>query len=602
MTSADATTTTMPVLRNAQALGAVVPNIGSLVLDNAARHAAAPAFAERLDGPYRLRSWTDFGEDVQRAAAQWLRLREQAGARWQGRIAFIAGNSYTRHVSELAVMASGMISVPVFAGYPADLLAELLRFSQLDLLVTDQPDKVLALPADALPRRLLLLAEPATGEALAAYEQAGGQVLRFAEVVAAEPDAAMRIRVERELRSVEAERVCLIMFTSGTSGFPKGVQLSHRNLLSQQQALAQCWQPEPGLRMLCYLPWHHSFGGLFERFFALAFGGCLALDDGGGKDIDRLLANFAEIRPQVFFSVPKIYQEIAARVQAQPALEQAFFHPQLKFVFTAAAPLPLSASEVFRAHGVPVLEGWGLTETSPCCTLTPLSLERTPGVVGWPIPGVELALAEDGEILVRGANVMRGYFRDEAATRAAFTADGWFKTGDIGAFGPEGVRIISRKERMFKLSNGEKVFPAQIEERIHVRCQFVKYAYVFGSGQRTPHLLVFPNRQAFEGCAGGRRCGDDGCARPQDSEQLARCLSNCMLEINARQAAGFESIRRALVVGRELSIDDNELTPSFKLIPRRIEERYADCIEAMEQGCYERLPADVFVLDLEVRK
>ena len=191
---------------------------------------------------------------------------------------------------------------------------------------------------------------------------------------------------------------------------------------------------------------------------------------------------------------------------------------------------------------------------------------------------------------------MVGYFRNEAATRAAFTDDGWFKTGDIGEFGPEGVRIVSRKERMFKLSNGEKVFPAQIESRIHARCQFVKYAYVFGSGQRTPHLLVFPNRQAFEGCGGA---GGGECAQPTEPAQLAHCLSRCMTEINTRQAAGFEAIRRAVVVGRELSIEDDELTPSFKLIPRRIEERYADCIQAMELGRYDQLPDDVFVLTLE---
>lgn len=577
----------LPILRNAQALGAVVQNVGSLVLDNAARHGAAPAFAERVNGPYLHRSWQQFGADLLRFSA-WLGQPE--------RVAFVAGNSYLRHVAELGTMAAGSISVPVFAGYPAALMGELLKFSDVELLVTDQPDKVLALDPAVLPRRLLLLAEPRPYDA-AAYLAAGGRIDRVGDVLAAEADGAILAEVERRLRAIAADRVCLIMYTSGTSGFPKGVQLTHHNLLSQQQALAQCWQPQPGLRMLCYLPWHHSFGGLFERFFAVAFGGCLALDDGCGKDVDRLLANFAEIRPHLFFSVPKIYQEIAARVQASAEIERAFFHPELKFVFTAAAPLPLSASEVFRAHGVPVVEGWGLTETSPCCTLTPFRLDRTPGVVGLPIPGVEVALAADGEILVRGANVMRGYFRNPEATAAAFTDDGWFKTGDIGEFGPEGVRICSRKERMFKLSNGEKVFPAQIEARIHARCQFVKYAYVFGSGQRTPHLLVFPNQQAFEGCGSG-----DGCVHPNDSGQLAHCLSNCMAEINARPAAGFETIRRALVVGRELSIEDNELTPSFKLIPKKIEERYADCIEAMEQGRYDTLPPDVFVLNLEVRK
>jgi long-subunit acyl-CoA synthetase (AMP-forming) len=577
----------MEILRSAQALGPSAANIGSLLLDNAARFVDAPAFAQREDGTYRYRSWAQLGAELVRIAAS-LQHETTAGAR----IAFVAGNSYARHACELATMASGRISVPVFAGYPAELMAELLRFSEVELLITDQPDKVLALPADALPKRILLLAEPRTADP-AAYLAAGGRLLRLSDLPAPE-DADATLRA---LRAVDAEATCLIMYTSGTSGFPKGVMLCHRNLLTQQQALAQCWQPEPGLRMLCYLPWHHSFGGLFERFFAVAFGGCLALDDGCGKDVDRLLANFAEIRPHLFFSVPKIYQEIAARVQADPAVERAFFHPELKFVFTAAAPLPLSASEVFRAHGVPVVEGWGLTETSPCCTLTPFSLGRTPGVVGLPIPGVELARAEDGEILVRGPNVMSGYFRNEAATRAAFDEDGWFRTGDIGEFGPEGLCILSRKERMFKLSNGEKVFPAQIESRIHARCPFVKYAYVFGSGQRTPHLLVFPNGQSFEGCGDG---GD--CVHPRDSEQLAHCLSGCVTEINTRQAAGFETIRRALVVGRELSIEANELTPSFKLIPKRIEERYADCIAAMEAGRYDALPPDVFVLDLEPHK
>jgi long-subunit acyl-CoA synthetase (AMP-forming) len=580
------------ILRNPLELGQPVANIGSLLLDNAERFAAAPAFAERRGGDYTTRSWDEFGEDIQRIAAYLLGL--PAG---RGRIAFIAGNSYARHVFELATMASGRISVPIFAGYPPSLMAELLRFSDVDLLVSDLPAKTLALPADCLPPRLVLLGNPdptlGAGDAVS--------LLWYDDLVRQVPTSAERSGLQQALRAVAPDAVCLIMYTSGTSGFPKGVQLTHRNLLSQQKALELCWRPEPGLRLLCYLPWHHSFGGLFERFFAVHFGGCIALDDGCGKDVDRLLENFAAIRPHVFFSVPKVYQEIVARVQASPAVEATFFHPELKFVFTAAAPLPLSTSKVFRDHGVPVVEGWGLTETSPCCTLTGLGLDRTPGVVGLPIPGVEVACADDGEILVRGPNVMRGYFRNEPATREAFTADGWFRTGDIGEFVADGVRIVSRKERMFKLSNGEKVFPAQIEARIHARCQFVKYAYVFGSGQRTPHLLVFPNREAFEGCAGGNGKGA-GCVWPSNSAQLAHCLSQCVAEINSQQTTGFEVIRRALVVGNELSIDNNELTPSFKLIPRRIEERYSACIEAMEEGRYDALPDNVFVLSLEGNK
>ncbi len=582
----------MQRLHSTAELGEPVANIGSLLLDNARRFADSPAFAERVNGSYRHYGWRELGEAVLRLSAFVLHLGSGSDG---GRIAFIAGNSYRRHVCEMAVMASGRTSVPIFAGYPADLMSELLRFSDVDMVVTDQPDKVLALDPGCLPRHILLLNDPLIGDA-ASYERSGGKLWRFADQGATALDTAERRVVENALRAVPSSALCEIMYTSGTSGFPKGVELSHRNLMSQQKALEQCWQPEPGLRLLCYLPWHHSFGGLFERFFAVYFGGCLALDESFGTDVDRLLENFAVIRPHVFFSVPKVFQEIAVRVQASKRVERDFFHPDLRFVFTAAAPLSTSVSDVFRTHGVPVVEGWGLTETSPCCTLTGFSLDRTPGVVGFPIPGVELARADDGEILVRGPNVMRGYFRNPQATQAAFDEEGWFRTGDIGEFGPEGLRIMSRKERMFKLSNGEKVFPAQIESRIHARCPFVKYAYVFGSGQRTPHMLVFPNQQAFEGCGGG------DCEQPVSSEQLAGCLSRCVADVNSQQVAGYEVIRRAMVVGRELTIDNNELTPSFKLIPRRIEERYADCIRAMEEGKFENLPDDVFVLALGDRK
>ena len=182
------------------------------------------------------------------------------------------------------------------------------------------------------------------------------------------------------------------------------------------------------MRFLCYLPWHHSFGGLFERFFALHSGGCLAIDDSWGRNTDRLLENFSEIRPHVYFSVPKVYQEIVSKIMVNPELERSFFIPELKFVFTAAAPLPMSVSSVFKSRGVPVVEGWGLTETSPCCTLTDLSVDRAPGLVGSPIPGVEIRLDEDGEILVRGPNVMRGYVDQPEATAEVLDAEGWFRT------------------------------------------------------------------------------------------------------------------------------------------------------------------------------
>ncbi|PCI50928.1 MAG: hypothetical protein COB49_03170, partial [Alphaproteobacteria bacterium] len=180
----------------------------------------------------------------------------------------------------------------------------------------------------------------------------------------------------------------------------------------------------------------------------------------------------------------------------------------------------------------------------------------------------------------------------------AFSEGGWFHTGDIGEINPEGVKIISRKERMFKLSNGEKLFPSNIEENVCRRCKFVKYAYVFGSGQKNPFMLVFPNSELMAASVRNQQ-DDPGCEFPGSCASLSSCLSSCVDEINTYQLTGFEPIGKALVIQRELSLEENELTPSFKLIPRSIEQKYKTYIEAMQNEDYNNLPADAYVIELD---
>jgi long-subunit acyl-CoA synthetase (AMP-forming) len=467
------------------------------------------------------------------------------------------------------------------------------------MLVTDDLEKMALLRADCLPSCIVVMnagrvsAEP---ELLEKLSRLGVTSIMFMDDLLDAEGRKDYAGIEQRMRSVTPERLAMIMFTSGTSNFPKGVQLTHGNLMSQQKALETLWRPESGLRFLCYLPWHHSFGGLFERLFALHSGGCLAIDDSGGKDAGRLLQNFSEIKPNVYFSVPKVYQEIVTRILSEPDLAGSFFHDGLKFVFTAAAPLPISTSEIFKNKGVPVVEGWGLTETAPCCTLTELSLERTPGVVGFPIPGVELKLGHENEIMVKGPNVMKGYFRQAEASAEVFE-DGWFRTGDVGAITDEGVRIISRLDRMFKLDNGEKVFPARIEDRIAGRCKFIKYAYVFGSGQKHPSLLAFPNYELMSADGGGE-LDQSECVYPGKLGDLAGCLGDC-IQAEQRAGATFERVDAAVVVDTELTVEANQLTPSFKLIPRKIAEDFGEHIEALRLKQLDELPSGAHIIEME---
>jgi len=589
----------MQGLKSPLSLGGITPNIGTMLLNNRDRYSDRNAFAQRQDGPYRHWTWQQMVSDVLNVAAFVLPAGDVQGDAPDQRVAFISANCYHRLVSEMAVMATGMVAVPVFAGYASDLMSDLVGFADVGCLVSDNLEKIATLRADCLPGRVLAMtgsARTADSQLLEKLSGLGVSSVTFMDDLLVAGVGQDTNKLENRMREVEPDSLAMIMFTSGTSSFPKGVQLTHRNVMSQQKALEILWKPEHGMRFLCYLPWHHSFGGLFERFFALHSGGCLAIDDSAGKDAARLLQNFGEVKPNVYFSVPKVYQEIVTRILSEPELGDRFFHDELKFVFTAAAPLPISTSEIFKIKGVPVVEGWGLTETSPCCTLTELSLERTPGVVGFPIPGVEIKLGNENEILVKGPNVMRGYFKRPDLTDEVFN-NGWFKTGDVGEITAEGVRIISRLDRMFKLDNGEKVFPARIEDRIAGRCKFIKYAYVFGSGQKHPSLLTFPNYELMSADGGGKLDQSD-CVYPGCLGDLAACLGEC-IEAEQRAGATFERVDAAVVVDSELTVEANQLTPSFKLIPRKIEEDFEKTIRALKQKQFDDLPNETQIIEME---
>jgi 2-dehydropantoate 2-reductase len=544
-------------------LGTYTKNVGSLFLNNRGSLFEKPAVAERVGNRFRYWSWERLTQDIILTIDYFLKQGLEPRNENNNRVAFIAGNHYQRLVCEMAVMSSGLVSVPIFARYPDALMADLLGFSNVSLLITDVPNEIAGLAT--LPEKILLLN---CENSLTSFGK-GHQVEFYEDLLGHSIDSRTNAEIEHLMRAVKPSTMSLIMYTSGTSGFPKGVQISHGNLMSQQKALQILWEPKPEMRFLSYLPWHHSFGGLFERFFALHSGGCMVIDDSQGKDIDRLLENFKRIKPHVYFSVPRIYQEICNRVRSSKDVEKDFFHDDLMFVFTAAAPLPISTSDIFKAKGIPVIEGWGLTETSPCCTLTGFDLERKSGVVGFPIPGVELALGDENEILVKGPNVMSGHFGNPEATKKAFTADGWFKTGDVGDFTPQGVKIVSRRERMFKLDNGEKIFPAELEDSVNDRCCYIKHSYVFGHGQTHPFMIVFPNREGLDN-TGNIGMARYGCARPRHLNALSNCLGKCIRDINDTRDTTFKNIKQALIIDRELSLENNELTPSFKMIPGRV--------------------------------
>jgi long-subunit acyl-CoA synthetase (AMP-forming) len=363
-------------------------------------------------------------------------------------------------------------------------------------------------------------------------------------------------------------------FTSGTSGELKGVVLTHDNILSQQRALSAIWSITPDDRFLSYLPWHHSFGGIFEKYTALYNGATIYIDNSRGKDFPLLLRNWAAVRPTIYFSVPQVYQQLVVHAQTHPEDEPWIFHDGFRFAFTAAAALPANISEYFEARKIPVLEGWGLTETSPCCTVTDLTQPRSvPGMVGYPLPGVTIQIAPDGEILVRGANVMGEYFKSPSATARALPADGWFHTGDLGELVGTGLKLVARKDRVFKTLNAEKVVPTAIENRLAGMNRFIRHVIVAGDGRSFLAALIFPDYFRIT-----EEFGDDTVT----AERVVKnALRSTIVEFNQTHSVKYERIRAFAVISKELSIESHELTPSMKVRVRTVLDHADEYLEAV---------------------
>lgn len=555
-------------------------NMAALLKTNATKFSDYHIFQDFQNDTSTQLSWNDFYIRI-KAIQSWLLSN---GFKHGDKMTFLSKNCQEMLEIELAVMAMGGISVPIFSGYPPDQANRLLEFCEPTFAAVADQDQFLKIKTPETVRKIIHFS--------AVGDESQTNLIPFSDLITHEP-----ISNEVMGLDIHPDAVSLMMYTSGTMGTPKCVQLTHKNILSQQAAMKSLWDLNHNDRFLSYLPWHHSFGGIFEKFAAIVNGAVLSLEHGYGKDLDILLENWKKVKPTVFFSVPRIYQAIATRVMQDKEVEKMIFHNDLRFVFTAAAPLPKNIADLFDDHGIPVVEGWGLTETSPCCTITDPNISREQGVVGKPIPGVSIQIAEDGEILVKGPNVMTGYFNNPEATTDALIEDGWFKTGDVGEYTETGLKLIARKDRIFKLINGEKVIPTEVENLIAKDCAYLAHAYLHGSGKNHPVLLVFPNKSLFSQKPDASLLSDN-CKCPEGMDDYFDCLSDCLLKWNETNETKFSRYKKAMLIDYELSIENNELTPSMKLAPNVVGKVFKAEIESLYNPS-EMKPEDVYIINMD---
>ncbi len=547
-------------------LGDYEPSFGVLLRDRSAKWGDKVYLRYCRDEQPQSLSWNEFNARVEQIARHYIEL----GIRKGDRIGMISENRPEMYMAELAAMIIGAVTVPIFSDHTPQQVTYVLnrakpRFAivsgkhQLDKIEKGKHpwvDKFFAMDFDSDCRKW--------------------GALDFAELLGdgGAPEEELTARVD----GVRPDDLCVIMFTSGTTGAPKGVRLGHRHLISQQKAMSLIWDVNENDVFLNYLPWHHSFGGLFERFMSLYTGAELCLDEGRGKDIDRLIKNWEAFEPTVFFSIPRVHDMLVARSTESGDAEEIIWGGRLRLAFTAGAPLPGHVEAAYREHGIPILEGWGLIEAAPCVTVCTTDRAWRRGCVGFPLPGVKIRINHNQEILAKGPNVMEGYLHDEEATAHMLTEDGWLRTGDLGEITPDGLRLLGRKDGTFKLTTGEKVHPPRIETVLVNESPYISEAVVVGAGKDFVSALIYPDFATLELWLKKRHVPlDQALTDPAVHELYASEIAR----INPLIDYKFQQVRRATVAQRMPSLDNGELTPSGKLVRKTIISNFKAQIDAL---------------------
>ena len=559
-------------------------------------------------------------------------------------------------IADFAALTRGAVTVPIYPTLPEAQVRYILADSGACAVVAsdetqaakvravwpDLPDLSVLIVVDGAPDGAPAGAADSSGDA-ASESEPGAADPGSAEPAAAAPATAPRreelslaeatARGHRRLMDEEglgrmykeaaaaipADRLATIIYTSGTTGEPKGVMLSHGNIVSNILAADSVISVTDDDEALSFLPLSHAF----ERMVC-----CLYLYKGVtvsfAESLDTIARDLQGVRPTTLTGVPRVYEKLHARIHdavAQaPAIRRGLFHwalgvggaasraaragrsaplttrlqlgvatrlvlskvrerlgGRVRFVVSGSAPLNVPVAEFLFAIGVPVVEGYGLTETAPVLTVNPLEAPR-PGSVGVAVPGVELRIAADGEILARGPNVMQGYYDKPEAT-AEVIVDGWFHTGDIGRLDDDGyLTITDRKKEIIVTAGGKNVAPTPIEAELK-RSPIVAEAVLVGNRRPCITALLIPDFDALAhelGTPAGAEAREEVAARPEVRARLGEVVAT----VNA-DLPRHEQIKEFAALPAEFGIATGELTPTLKVKRRVVEERWGDTIEAL---------------------
>ena len=588
-------------------------SIPQVFFDRAAQRGEKTAHMVKRDGAWREISWQELGDTVRHVARGLLTLDLQAG----DRVAILSDSRAEWVQCDLGTMAAAGITVPIYASSTPDQAAYILQNSGATAMFIDtaaQLDKILSV-RDQVPtlKHIIMMAD----EPSAADES----ILMLPDLIRRGRDADdQEAALEQRLAGLTPDHEATYVYTSGTTGPPKGVVQTHGNHMFMMESCGAITDLGEGDVNLLFLPLAHSFARL-ESFLGFYMGWTTAF----AESIDALAQNMREVRPMLVISVPRVYEKVYAGVQAGvagSALKQAIFNwsvgvgrqasrlqqqgqtlpfglslklnlahrlvfhklhaalgGRLRYFVSGGAPLAREIAEFFHAAGLLILEGYGLTETCPALTANRHDNFKF-GTVGQPVPGVELRLGDDGEILARGPNIARGYYQRPEATAEVFLDDGWFATGDIGEIDTDGfLRITDRKKDLLVTAGGKNVAPQNIENLLKGD-PLISQAMVYGDRRPFLTAVLTLDVDAAKSYARDHGISGDSVAQLAESPQLRTVLEGRVERVNQRLAP-YESIKKFVVAREDFTEASNELTPTLKVKRKVVTEKYQSELDAL---------------------
>ncbi len=540
------------------------------------------------------------------------------------RVAILANTRFEWALSDIAILGAGAITVPIYASNTPEDCAFILNHCEAKIAIVENEKQLekLAENRSKLPHlQRIVVIEPLSPSATAAQPE----VLSYLDLknLGRKEEALSPERFENNLLGAVPEDLLTICYTSGTTGIPKGVMLSHSNMVSVLEDAVKELQsfivPDQEI-FVSFLPFSHVIGKL-ESMAAYTFGyqECYA------ESLDKLMENISEIRPTLLFAVPRIFEKAYTRVnsliESGPATRKALFQwaltagrtyfqalwdgrtpsllekleyqaakrlvfskvaqrfgGRLRFAICGGAPLPQQIGEFFQIIGVDIIEGYGLTETCAPCTMNPPSDLRF-GSVGRPLPEVQLKIAEDGEILIKSKKVFQGYYKMPEETKQAIQ-DGWLQTGDIGRIDDEGyLYITDRKKDLIITSGGKNIAPQKIENLAKSR-KFINQFFVYGDRRNYLTALVTLDREPTEKYAQEQQILFSEYRELVKHPKIIALVQRLIEEVNSHLAS-FETIKKFRILPSDFSVDSGEMTPSLKLKRNVIQHNFQADLDSM---------------------